>query len=54
MKATITIEDRDDEVDIRVEMDPPAGPGDEMTGAGILLVAAMEAIQKRLAREDTK
>ena len=51
MKAIITIEDHGDEVNINVAMDPPAGPGDEMTGAGVLLVAAMEAIQKRLAQE---
>lgn len=54
MKFTITIEDHDDEVTVNVEADPPITNDTDMTGAGQLLVAAMEAIQQRLARKDTK
>lgn len=54
MKFTITLEDHGDEVTVNVEADPPIANDTDMTGAGQLLVAAMEAIQQRLAKGQSR
>lgn len=51
MKVTIDIVDVGDEVNVRIEFDPPVNDDTKQTGAFILAMAAMQAIRKRYGEE---
>lgn len=47
MKVTIEIVDVGDEVNVRIEFDPPVGDDTKQTGASMLAMAAMQAIREQ-------
>lgn len=52
MKVTIEIVDVGDEVNVRIEFDPPVNDETKQTGASMLAMAAIEAIRERYRREE--
>lgn len=47
MKVTIELIGQGDEVNVRIEFDPPVSKETKQTGASMLAMAAMEAIHQQ-------
>ena len=52
MKVTIGIVDVGDEVNVRIDFDPPVSDETKQTGASMLAMAAMEAIREQYREEE--
>lgn len=52
MKVTIEIVDVGNEVNVRIEFDPPVSDETKQTGASVLAMAAMQAIKERYGEEE--